>query len=319
MANSGCVVNGCPADGGSLLQSVLGKHCNLFNVAHFNASSINPATQQLKLDEIRSILRHKLLCVVGVTETWLKGKSGARGSTDKSICVKGYRVFRGDRMSPTAGGGVALYIKKGIAAKIVARSDGGAIEYLFVELMSCGMRVLVGVVYRPPTSDSINTLGPLFSTLSASYKNIFIMGDFNHDMLIAAKRRMVDTFFNSFDLHVVHNNFSPTNFTPNKKDTLVDYFVVSNPHLLKKSGQFWIPSISHHAFIYISLDIFLQKTSQSFEYRDYTTACTVDWGAIINDADFDAIYTNEDPDLQLDVFLLRLCWNCLTRMYLYVK
>lgn len=158
-------------DGGSVLQSVLNKHRNMFNVGHINCGSINPCSQQAKLDEIRSIMRHQLLSVLAVSETWLHGGAGSKGSSNKSVQIKGYKIYRNDRVTRTFGGGVALYVKKAIPVKIVAKSESSDIEYLFVEVKLRYEKVLIGVVYRPPGCiGDISGLDGLLALFRLSFK-----------------------------------------------------------------------------------------------------------------------------------------------------
>lgn len=96
-------------------------------------------------------------------ETWLKGRTGSRGSTEGSVGVSGYNIIRNDRMTATSGGGVALYVLKSIKTRIVAKSCGLGIEYLFVECLLNKVKILIGVVYRSPTSEHVNTLEALLS------------------------------------------------------------------------------------------------------------------------------------------------------------
>lgn len=177
---------GCVVDGGSAVQSALSRFKTMFNVGHINCCSINPSSQQVKLDEIRSIMRHQLLSVLAISETWLHGRSGPKGSSDKSIQIKGYKIYRNDRMTRTTGGGVAIYVKKHLSVKIVAKSDQSDIEYLFVEIKLANTKILVGAIYRPPPPrciSEISTLDGLISTLSSQYNNIIIAGDFNYNIL----------------------------------------------------------------------------------------------------------------------------------------
>lgn len=240
------------ADGGLVLQSVLSRHKSMFNVGHLNCGSINPSTQQAKLDEIRTIMRHQLLSVLAVSETWLHGRTGSKGSSDKSVQIKGYKIYRNDRVTRTVGGGVAIYVLKHIPVKIVANSDGSEIEYLFAEVKLRHEKVLIAVVYRPPSCVSdISSLDALLSTLSPLYQNIIIVGDFNRNLLDVFVERNVCSFFNGFGLNVKHNNL-PTHFNVCTDDTLLDYFVVGSDIRINVSNQFWAPSVSHHAFIFAS-------------------------------------------------------------------
>lgn len=105
--------------------------------------------------------------------------------------------------------------------------------------------------------------------LSGSYSDIVIVGDFNHNLLKTPIDGVIGAFFNSLNLHVVHNGYAPTHFTPNRLDSLIDYFVVSKPGTVLRSGQLWMPSISRHACVNLSLNISVRKPLSSFEFRDY--------------------------------------------------
>lgn len=300
--NTVFALDGRVVDGGSILQSALSRYKNSFNVGHINCSSINPVTQQAKLDVIRSTMRHQLLTVLAVSETWLHGKSGSKGSSDSSVAVNGYKIFRNDRITRTTGGGVALYVKKGLPVKIVAGSDNTDIEYLFAEVTVGVIKVLVGVIYRHPRCiDEISSLEGVLSTLASLYPNIVLVGDFNYNLLNPLLELSVSGFFRDFDLRVIHNN-SPTHFNIYVDDTLLDYFVINSKIKLNLSSQFWFPTVSHHALIFVSLDLHCEVNPVSFEYRDYKS---IDAAALLLDAEqisSDAIFASSNIDSQLHLF-----------------
>lgn len=73
------------------------------NIGHMNVQSLNPAHRSTKFDEFTNLLAGSILDVVGVTGTWLKS---------------GYKLFRVDRCDDIMAGGVALYIREGMDAKL---------------------------------------------------------------------------------------------------------------------------------------------------------------------------------------------------------
>jgi len=83
--------------------------------------------------------------------------------------------------------------------------------------------------------------------------------------------------------------------------SLLDFFVVSRPDLVNFSDQFWIPHISKHAFIYISVDCPLIKSNESYSYRDYYR---VDTHALLNEAsstDLSIIFNSTDIDFKIEL------------------
>lgn len=72
------------------------------------------------------MFRHKPLSILAVSETWLKGRTGNRGSTNRSIGVNRYRIIRNDRMTATMLVEVwrSMYLCSSIKTKIVAKSCG---------------------------------------------------------------------------------------------------------------------------------------------------------------------------------------------------
>lgn len=214
-------------------------------------------------------------------------------------------------MTSTAGGGVAIYVRKGLKSKVVARSAGTGIEYLFIEIFGLGIPTLVGVVYRPPGVESITSLDSLFSTLSSSYNNIIILGDFNHNLLDDNINTMVTSFLAGFNLHVIHNQ-QATHFMVNKRDSLLDYIVVSFLDRLSASGQFWVPNISHHACILASFDLKHKLLKKSFQFRDYNSIDVPLLTEAVSDKDFSLIYSSNDVDTQvasLNAIILELFYE----------
>lgn len=127
------------------------------------------------------------------------------------------------------------------------------------------------------------------------------MGDFNHDLLNLSIRDFVFNFWNSFDLHVNHNQFAPTHFTKTSS-TLLDYFVYSSTSNVKFSSQMHIPGISHHSLIFISLDLVINESKKDFYYRDFKS---LDLSKALEDAqqlNLDSIYDTNDTELQITIF-----------------
>ena len=155
---------------------------DVFSLFHLN---IRSAPKNLdKLEQYLKNLDHDF-SIIGLTETWFKD------SNVLTYNLSGYKhehIFR----KVKSGGGVSLFIKENYRYKI--RNDlsklNEYIEVIFVELdrswVNTAKNVVVGVIYRPPNTDMslfANSLNELLSQLKSEKKNIYIMGDFNINLL----------------------------------------------------------------------------------------------------------------------------------------
>lgn len=113
---------------------ILANYKKGLRVVHINAQSINN-----KADEFKFVFENSGIDVVCVSETWL-----SESTSDSFICPYGFKVFRCDRVSH--GGGVAIFVRKGISCKVCCKSTEPGIEFIFIEILSFGRKLLVGCV-----------------------------------------------------------------------------------------------------------------------------------------------------------------------------
>lgn len=284
------------SDNSILRRNLRSRKNNFLNVGHFNSQSILPTKRAEKFDDIKSIIQNSFLDIVGVSETWLKSYH-----TNSTLKINGYKIVRNDRSKRT-GGGVAFFISTKIKFKIIEYSPvDSLIEYLFIQVNFSGVPYLLGVVYRP--SGDINILSETFSDLSSKYENIIIMGDLNQNLLNDFTKNDTIDFFDNFNLSIHSNAPSPTHFDVSHNSvSLIDFFVLSKPDLVDFSDQFWIPSISKHAFIYLSINCPVTKIPNIYTYRDYNN---LDEDELISEAfniDLSFIYNIPNVDSKLIYF-----------------
>ena len=131
----------------SSFQSVL--H-DILNIVHMNIQSLLP-----KLDILETEMQY--YDIVVLTETWL-----SQNTTNYDVSIPNfdppylsipnfdppYRKDREDRL----GGGVAIYIKSGIAHHKQMNLFDSDIEGLCVEIIVRGHKLLLAGFYRPPNS-----------------------------------------------------------------------------------------------------------------------------------------------------------------------
>ena len=133
-----------------------------------------------------------------------------------------------------------LYIVKDHKCK--PREDLSSIVYKSDELESVFMEIIVpnqvnitiGCIYRHPSMDlndfTDNYLNRLMTKMDGNKNNIFLLGDFNIDLMKNDIDANTSTFLdlstsNLFVPHIIH----PTRITPNSK-TLIDNIFSNSPN-----------------------------------------------------------------------------------------
>ena len=158
---------------------------NSLKCLYFNARSI-----MNKIDELELYLTQEKPDLLGITETWTY-----EDVQDSEICVEGYTLLRKDRAigDKIRGGGVALYIKNEFS--VTAREDLTAANFpesIWCNIEIGGEKTLVGVCYRPPSSNKMCDDAMYELITRASREHVLIMGDFNFPELDWAKSETLD-------------------------------------------------------------------------------------------------------------------------------
>lgn len=291
MENLGPIVND-----NSFFRRSLTNYSNCLKIGHVNIQSLKPTLRASKFDEFKFILNDSLIDIFAVSETWLKSRI-----TDSSIAVPHYYVIRNDREDNIRAGGVAFYVREGISTKLIKKvSNPETFEYLFIEVDNGNSKTLVGVVYSP--HGKIRQLDKVLGELCCRYDNIIILGDFNHNLFNSEKANLIRNLCQTANLSYCHNSM-PTHFDMRHCSTsLIDYVLVSDINLVKCSGQFFAPSLTHHSFIYVCIDIPVTIKNKVIEYKDYEA---IDWNMIeesVSSGSWNEIYDTSNINHQLENF-----------------
>ena len=190
---------------------------NSFSLFHVNARSLNR-----NYDELNSLLltiNNFKFSAIGITETWLH-------STSPPIFdLNNYRMIRADRTAGR-GGGVAIYLLDHLKFRMRPDIHIDGAEDLFIEITNeRGKNIIIGVIYRPP-NNSMDTflvkLDDALNAISQESKQIYLMGDFNIDLLSPTNQhtrlRLLNTL-SSFSLHPHINKHTRITST---SSTLID-------------------------------------------------------------------------------------------------
>lgn len=199
--------------------------------------------------------------------------------------LNGYTMYRADRLRH--GGGVAIFVRSSIKSKLCVKSGvEDQVEHLFVEVSSSNGSMLIGCVYRPNRHINFSSLFNLLETLTVSFSDILISGDFNSDIL--SDSSLID-FMTSIGLTPT-NTSTPTHFTQSSH-SLLDIFFVNDTSKVLLYDQISAPCFSKHDLIFMAYDFLGTSIEQKISYRDFnklnynlleSSFSEVDWSLIFN-------------------------------------
>ena len=229
--------------------------------------------------------------ILAFTETWLSPSIDIN-----ELLLHSYNTpERKDRAGDNHGG-VMIYVKDCLHYKRRADLESRNIESIWIELTNNHKRILFGLFYRPPNSDS-NYLSDIedskaLAVDSPGISDIIITGDFNLNVLNPQTARKIDSVCTQFSLY--QSICEPTHFTENSS-SLIDILLVNNKTHLIVSGvgdPFLNQEIRYHCPIYgifkFSKPKFVSFTRHIWHYdrgnydlmRNKTTS--FDWDSIMN-------------------------------------
>jgi hypothetical protein len=262
-----------------------------------NFAHINPGSAVPHIGELNAILNETDLHIVAVSETWFKTRH-----TNQQINLSGFRVVRSDRGGGRRGGGVALYLKKNLRYKVVAKSSpASTVDYLFVELR-LPYPLLICTIYNPPSVNGFSFYGNELEPLVAKYSDILVLGDFNHDVLKKEHRvlKFIEDVKN-LNIHI-HSNY-PTNFQG--QPSCIDLFATNRPECVQLFNQIDIPGIpTTHDLIYGSYSLPRAPDPMDLPkfFRDFKN---INMEALLNDVsnlDWSEFFAASDVNVKLRIF-----------------
>ena len=250
--------------------NILCKQHSGLNMVHFNARSLN----DVKLNYVRYIFEASSVDIICASETWF-----SQGILDASVGLKNYTIYRNDRDN-RKGGGVAIYCKNNLNAKILKKSSGPGVEFINVAISDHNTKVFLSCVYNPQRSRSLSPFLESVSNCAIDYDHYIVCGDINLNLLL--KDNLANDFvhnINELGLNLA-NITVPTRFAHNVNPSLLDIIAVSDVSIILLYEQ--LSFISDHDLLFCSLDIKLLRNpiSNFFSFRDYKS---INYAALDND------------------------------------
>lgn len=233
---------------------ILAKQKKGIQICHINAQSLRP-----KIDEFRWTFQNSNMDIICVSETWLD-----ESVPDSLMTLHGYKIFRSDRLAG-CGGGVAIYVKNNIISKFCSKTGpNDKVEYIFLEIIAFGKKMLVGCVYRPNSSIDYTNFIIQIEALIMPYTDIAIAGDFNSNIL---SESLFKDSMESLGLTPV-NTSNPTHFT-RTNSTLLDLIFVGDKSKVLLYDQLSASCFSKHDLVFVTYDFALDQKEHSYTYRDF--------------------------------------------------
>ena len=153
---------------------------NNISICHWNLNSLTShnSCKLSLLQAYNSIHNYDILCL---SETYL---NSTIDNDDRNLTLNGYKLVRADHPSNVKRGGVAIYYKESLAARIVDTSY--LKESLLLEITLKAGKCFVATVYRSPSQSSddfeifLNEFEKLLNYTSIDKRSVTaILGDFN--------------------------------------------------------------------------------------------------------------------------------------------
>ncbi|CAH2017311.1 unnamed protein product [Acanthoscelides obtectus] len=233
--------------------------------------------------------------VLGLSETWLTPDIDS-----SSVFINDFNVVRADRNS--RGGGVAFYVRNGIAFKILHSNITAVLEELWISVKVNQRKYCLAIVYRPPSAnvlDCFHQLTESLTNLSLDNDYAIVMGDFNINVLVNDGRsEMLNCFLESFDLSQLVKE--PTRITSNSQ-TAIDLLMVSSADIISSYEVVDVDGISDHLALIFYVDASeISNLCKLRTYRDYSTFSLDNFYHDLLLINWDFIYTLRDVDQMID-------------------
>lgn len=261
---------------------------------HLKISHTNVESLVAHKSDFISCYDNGLFDIIAVSETFLKPELPST-----AFQMFNYNLYRNDRLAKE-GGGVALYVHKGLKCKILKQSNGKynkSIEYIFAEISNQFNKMLCSVVYRPPKAAGLNEYFAEVQNFVTTYENIVLIGDFNVNINADAqsqyKDQLVDLVKNiGFKILPLEPTFHRTNV-----HSTLDHIITKNADKVHSTGQFPSSGMSAHDTIYMCLPLMRRnKIHKLIKIRNFKNYNIQNIKADIDNFDFSTIYNSTDLD-----------------------
>ena len=192
-----------------------------------------------KISELR--YRAENFDLIGITETW-----ATTDIQDAELAIKGFNMFRTDRPN-SKGGGLLLYVREDLKSTMCTDLMKASFKESMWCMVSLGQtNLLVGLIYRAPSSDSKNDDDLLdlldIAVMQPKMAHILLLGDFNypeidyvHNVVKAKDNAPSSRFMDKTqELFLCQHVRSYTRTRPGQTPSTLDYIFTEEENLIEQ-------------------------------------------------------------------------------------
>jgi hypothetical protein len=283
---------------------------NFFTIFNTNARSLvkNHSYFEILFAEL------KLSCnfefdILSFDETWLCCE------LEDLIRFQNYIPLYKHKTPTKEGGGLALFIKDHISYNmrddlVNPQADQNLFECIFIELTVAPLTVVIGLIYRSPSNQSIGELADYLQKVALKIdkenKKLILLGDFNCDLLQCNTQSSVSDFFDSMmSSSLIPCITLPTRVTENTA-TLIDHIYTTLENGTYVSGTI-TTDISDHYSNFICFEIRNSKNISKLShitYRPLTETNIAKFNEALKNVDWSEVTNKISPNEAYTEFLL---------------
>ena len=258
-----------------------------FSIFHNNIVSINRNLEnvELLLDELDFHFD-----VIGISETKITNSNESNAHPN----ISGY-VFE-HVPTPLASGGIGLFVDQSLNYSVLEKISNEAFQALWVEISFVDHKNIVcGIIYRQHNSpdDFLTYLDRTIEKMVSDDKDVYIMGDFNIDLLKCETSQVSQDFLLSLrSCYLIPTVDKPTR-VHRTSATLIDNIFVNNPDKLLASGNI-VSDISDHFSQFCITTSAKDKFRQvkNVKIRDYSRFSGDRFNDDLTEVDWDQLIAN---------------------------
>ena len=188
----------------------------------FSVGNLNIQGFYSKLDQIKTLLSHSNIDILGLCETFLTNHHDTF-----EIEIRDYNCVRRDRITGKKGG-IVVYVKNGINYIHCKEIEDDNIESIWIEVCFKNQkRILFGFIYRPPSENVmwIEYFEKQLFKASNFSQNVVLLGDFNFNLFKPNLHSRWNNLIHAFDLK---QQVEKATRVSKNTATLIDHIYTSN-------------------------------------------------------------------------------------------
>ena len=273
---------------------------------HISILNANARSLQAHLDQYSALLHYIhdgtdfQFDVLTFEETWLNDNITPMVSMDN------YSLVTKHKISQRIGGGLAIYVKSHL--NFIERSDlkmptiyQDIFDCSFIEIvseMSTCKNLIIGLVYRSPSHDSIEAftecLNDILGKISKENKDVALLGDTNIDLLKVDRHAATGKYFDQ----IMNYGMTPQITVPTRQThetaTLIDHVFLNS----KSNGTAGTikSDITDHFINFLFVNHTKNSKPKYVSYRPFTEKNIKKLNDSLDHCDMTSIYNSDNPD-----------------------